>query len=245
MGAPEEPIAKGFDDTRHGVGHDEELVFAIDIVRHGEDDGRDEHQQLDAKGSKMAEVFVTGSQGGDDHAGAQPQAGDENYQHREEESEQIGSDSRRSYEEVNVNKYEYQQLYGELHQVRQDKREGDDKPGEVYFAEYGVVVFKERGSTEDAFRKIRPKDQTAEIEQEGRQIGVVHLPYAGKNDDKGDGSKEGLEEEPDGAQDRLFINREDVSANQDKKKVSVMPDLFQVQRENIVLWCDDLFPGPF
>ena len=63
-----------------------------------------------------------------------------------------------------------------------------------------------------------------------------------EDDGEGDGGEEGLDEVPEGAEDGLLVDGDEVSADEEEDEVAVFPEFAETQVEELALGPDDEVP---
>jgi len=130
-------------------------------------------------------------------------------------------------------------LYSEFYESGGYFGKGHDEPGEINLAKDVGIVLKCFGGGVEALGKVIPEGDSGQVEQcSGYAIGT-DLGDVAKNQDVDGGGEDGLHHKPDGTQDGLFVNGDDIPLNEHVEQVAVIPDFLEIDVECMPLGADD------
>jgi len=186
---------------------------------------------LDAEGDEEGEVAVLGGERGDNNAGAETESGHQENKRRGEDwdPEPIGRDGRAGGEVVKEKAKEEPELNAELDDVRNDDGKWHHQPGKVHLSEDTRVGDEGVGGFVEAIGKIVPRRGARQIEKHRRVTVRRDLGNATEDDGEDKGRKQRLDEKPDGTQDRLFVNRDEIAADKEPEQIAVAPDIGKME----------------
>jgi len=217
----------------------------LPLLRNGADRVDDRcgvHQQAYPKLHQKAQVAVLGGEGADKDT--QPQAQARHHQDEEGEAEDppVGGNRRADEGEVSHKEQEEDELDEEGDEVAHQDGDGYGQARKVDLAKEVAVLHKGVAGFGKAFGKVAPDDRAAHIEEEGRQLICGKLGDVAKDDRKGDGGKQRLDEVPDGAKNGLLVSRYKIAADEKQHQVAIAEKLIQAQVEPAALRADDQVP---
>ena len=215
------------------------------LLRNGADRVDDRggvHQQAYPKLHQKAQVAIFGGEGADENTQPQAEAGHHQDEEGEAENPPVGGNRRADEGEVSHKEQEEDKLDEESDEVAHQDGDGHGQARKVDLAEEVAVLDKGVAGFGQAFGKVAPNHRTAHVEEEGRQFIGGKLGDVAKNDRKGDGGKQGLDEIPDGAKDGLLVSGHKIAADEEQHQVAVAEELIQAQVEPAALRADDQVP---
>ena len=240
----EDAVLEGLKDGRHGIGeHDGPHLVTRDRAE-GVDDGRRVHPELDEEAEKVSEVAVLRREGAEEDAEAEAEAGEQDNQDGQQEDVGVGVDRGVGAEKVvGEDRHEEQHLDGESHEVAGDGGEGDDESREVDLTEEVGVGAEGVAGLVEAVGEVLPEADAGEIEEGlGKTVGG-DAGDAAEDDHVHDRGKNGLDEEPEGTEDGLLIDGDDVARHEHPEELPVLPDFPEVDVKQALLRADFKRPG--
>lgn len=138
--------------------------------------------------------------------------------------------------------HERKELNRKLDQRRYNNRQGGDQAWKIDLAEQIGIVFERCGGLRQAGGKVVPWCRARQIEQYGRQPVRGHPGHATEDKSEGERGEQRLDEEPDGPQDGLLVNRDEVPPDKHPEEVAVAPQIRQVQFKPPGARSDDEIP---
>ena len=236
--------AENFDGRGHGVELDQNFQAGAGF-QHGQrvDHGGGVHPQLYAEAHGNGEVAVLGGERRHDDADAQAQ------QHDLEDDEGDGQQPQREVyaaaggEEVDPENQVHGRLDEEVDEAGQHLADGHRQARKVHLAEYLRVGDKGVGRVVDAVGEESPHGVAGHVKQEtGHAVGG-HIGHAAEHHVEDDGGDKRVEDDPRGAQNRLFIQHGEVALDEHHDKVTVLPKLVQVDVKPPGFGADDGRPA--
>ena len=120
------------------------------------------------------------------------------------------------------------ELQGEREEVRNRGRRGNDEAGKIHLPEKMRVRGEGRCSGRDILREVLPRKERAEIEQQRGNLTGRDARHFVKSNAHDERCEKWLEHEPDRAQYRLFILREEVPPHKYVEEIPVFPKFLPV-----------------
>ena len=211
--------------------------------RDGVDDGRGVHPQLHAEGDQEAQVTVLGGQGGDDDPKAQPQTGHQEDQHGQQQGIDGDLHRRALQHEEQHKAQEEHKLDAEGDHVREQHRDRHHQAWEIDLVEDLLVGDESIGGRSETFRKIGPDNGAGHIKQERRQVVGGQGCDLPEHHGEDQGRQQGLDQEPQRAEDGLLVIGDEVTPHEQEDQVAVTPDFVQAQVPPGAFGLDDEVPG--
>ena len=236
-------VTEGLDDRGHGIEQDEPEETAALELGQGINDRGGVHGELDGKADQEAQVTVLGGQGGDDDAAAQAEPGHDQDQERGQEQDGIGTDGVASEVVIAEKTEEQDELDAVLEQAGNDDGQWHGKPREIDFAKDAGVLDEGVGGAVQAVGEIVPADDTGKVEEDGGQAVSAELGDVAEDDGEDEGGEQGLDDEPQGAENGLLEVGDEVAPDEHADEVAIAPEVVQVQVEPAGLGTDDEVPG--
>ncbi len=195
---------------------------------------REVHQQLHAKTDQVTQIPVLGHQGRNQHPQSQSQDAHQGNQQRKKQERPIQADGRTLKIIKNIKSREYQELDAKLQQVGNHGGKRHDQTGKIHLAKNRRIASKRVRSAGKTGREIIPDHDARQVEQERRHGTGGYSRHFIEDNREGNRGKQGLDQVPQRPQDGLFVNRDHVPFHEQQQQIAVLPDLFQVQREEFV-----------
>lgn len=120
---------------------------------------------------------------------------------------------------------EREELNRKLDQRRHNNRQRGDQAWKIDLAEQIGIVFERCGGLGQAGGEVIPWRRSRQIKQHGGQPVRGHLGHATEDEGEGERCEQRLNEEPDGPQDGLLINRHEVPPNKHPEQIAVAPQV--------------------
>jgi len=99
------------------------------------------------------------------------------------------------------------------------------------------------GSFGETVREVGPDDGAGHVEEELRQSVRGELGNVAEDDGEGDCREERLDEVPERSEDSLFVDGDEVTANEEEDEVTIAVEVAEVKVEESAFWFDDEVPG--
>src|SRR5216683_3071888 len=198
-------------ETVNDAGHGVEAVEPAPAQRNKRgriSDGRGEHPELHEEGNDVADVTIESVERGEPKSGksgANAINGSENGENHEAD--------------------------GEVHQAGKSGGNGKNEAREINFGDEGLAVHDDVGGHLEGVGEVGPGDESGEIkngigEAVGRELGE-----AAEKEGEDEHVEDGLENDPQDADDGLFVADFDVAPDEEVKELAVGPDFTEAKLE--------------
>ena len=97
-------------------------------------------------------------------------------------------------------------------------------------------------SVVQAAGKVTPQNRAGHVEKHLRQTVGGEFGNVAEDDSEDDGGHEGLDEEPEGTEDGLFIVRDEIAPHEEGDEVAVVPDFAELEVPPFFAGGDDQIP---
>ncbi|GEM_PF-3267659 len=176
------------------------------------DDRGGVHEELDAELHQEAQVAVFCSEGRDDDAKSEPEAGHHEDEYWRDQDPPVWVQASACKGEESHEGQEEGELDGKGDQVGEQDRDRDSQAWEVDLAEELGVVDEGVGGLGETVREVSPDDGAGHVEEELRQSVRGELGDIAEDDGEGDSGEEGLDEIPEWSEDGLFVDGDEVAS---------------------------------
>lgn len=167
---------------------------------------------------------------------------DEEYQEREQQQRPVDAEVGTYGVVVDVHGDKQQQLDAELDEIGGDACQGNDQSWKVDFPEYAGIGGKHIAGYRECGIEVVPKHNPRHVEEGlGSSVGR-DAGQATKHKHVHDGGEDGLDEEPQRAEDGLLIHGDNIPLDIHAVEVAVSPDAFQIDVQKVFLGL--YFEGP-
>ena len=140
---------------------------------------------------------------------------------------------------------EEEELDDKLDQIRHRDGERGDEPREIDLAEDAGVGRESGGGLVQAGGEVVPGGGAGQVEQHRRQPTGGNLRHAAEDHREDQGGKQRLDEEPEGSEDRLLVDRDKIATDEHPEQVTIAPKLVEMEIEPAILRPDDEVPSFF
>ncbi len=135
----------------------------------------------------------------------------------------LGCTARAAQDEVGQEDQEQAELDAEGDQVGDQDGDRYGQAREVDFAEQAGVADEGLRGFVQAVGEVGPDDGAGEVEQEGRQVVGGQAGDVAEDYGEDQGGEQGLDQVPQGAQDGLLVDGDEVAAHEEQHQVAVAP----------------------
>ena len=242
----EDAVLEGLDDRRDGIRqHDHPDLVAGDRAERV-DDRRGVHPKLDEEGEQICQITVLGRERTEHEPESEPEPGQQKDQNGRQQDDGVRADRCvRNEQVVEIDGEEEQHLDEQPDQIARDGGKRNNEPREVNLPEDMGVGAEGRARLVQAVGEILPEADAGEVEEGLGEAIRRDARDAAEDDHVHDRRENRLDEEPERAQDRLLVDRDDVAPDEHREEVAVAPELLEVDLEQTLLGPDDERPGFF
>src|SRR5216683_1442385 len=216
-------------ETVNDAGHGVEAVEPAPAQRNKRgriSDGRGEHPELHEEGNDVADVTIESVERGEPQADAQSGEDGEGQKSGEPQSGKSGADTVNGSENG-----EDHEADGEVHEAGKRGGNGKNEAREINFGDEGLAVHDDVGGHLQGVGEVGPGDESGEIKNGIGEAVRGELGEAAEKESEDEHVEDRLENDPQDADDRLFVADFDVAPDEEVKKLAVGPDFTETKLE--------------